>query len=178
MHFARFLTIKGAYDQLYTSMLARGKLPLKDTGVGYWSMAVADDIYTLFQRIKLQDSKNFIDIGSGDGKVVMIASLFTKASGIEIDSELHEKALKVRDKLGLKAKLVKGDYHDLDLSKYDVIFYHPDHANHKLELKLMDELKGKLILYGPDNHPTSFQREMSFIANSTPVSIFVPRRFE
>lgn len=172
MSVAKFLKIKSEYDRYYRYLLSRGRLPLKDTGVGFWGMAVADDIYTLFKRIRLGSHKNFIDIGSGDGKVVMIASLFTNATGIEIDNELHEKAMEVKKSLKLKARLLQGDYHEHSLKKYDVIFYHPDGLNHKLELKLMDELKGKLILYGPHDHPTSLQREMSFIAHTTPVTIF------
>ena len=34
------------------------------------------DIYDFFVKIKLERYKNFIDLGSGDGKVVLIASLF------------------------------------------------------------------------------------------------------
>jgi len=41
----------------------------------------------------------------------------------------------------------------------------------------MDELKGRLILYGAHYHPTNLQLNMSFIANTTPVSIYVPRKF-
>lgn len=172
MSLSRFLAIKSEYERFYNQLLSRGRLPLKDTGVGYWAMSVADDLYSLFKRINLSQYKNFIDLGSGDGKAVLVASLFTNASGIEIDKELHEKAVEICKKLKLKAKLMHGDYHDVNLKKYDMIFYYPDSANHKLELKLMNELKGKLILYGPHNHPTSLNREMSFIANTTPVTIF------
>jgi protein-L-isoaspartate O-methyltransferase len=176
MNLGRYLAVKSAYDSFYASLLSRGRLPVKDTGVGYWGMSVADDIYSLFNRIRLHEYKNFIDIGSGDGKVVLIASLFTKATGVEIDDELHQKALQIRDNLKLKAEFIKGDYHDINLRKYDLVFYHPDSNNHRLELKLMEELKHRLILYGPHYHPTSLQHEMTFIANTTPVSVFLPRR--
>ncbi|MFH1510937.1 MAG: hypothetical protein ABIF10_04535 [Candidatus Woesearchaeota archaeon] len=178
MDLAKYLAIKGEYDRFYTWLLSRGRLPLKDTGVGYWGIAVADDIYDLFKRLELNRCRNMIDIGSGDGKVALIASLFTKATGIEIDEELHNKAVEIKNKLKIKAKLLLGDYHDHDLAKYDLVFYHPDHANHRLELKLLEELKGKLILYGGHNHPTSLKHEMTFIANTTPVSIFVQRKLE
>jgi hypothetical protein len=58
-----------------------------------------------------------------------------------------------------------------------MIFYHPDHMNHRLEIKLMKELKGRLILYGQHYHPTSLNREMSFIANSTPVTVYSAKKF-
>lgn len=59
-----------------------------------------------------------------------------------------------------------------------MIFYHPDHHNHKLELKLMEELKGKLVVYGGLYHPTSLQRDMHFIANTTPVTVFSRKEHE
>jgi hypothetical protein len=162
MKLAKFLAIKSEYERFYNDLLSQGRLPLKDTGEGYWAMAVADDVYELFRRLKLQRYKSFIDIGSGDGKVVLIASLFTRATGIEVDDK----------KLKLISILLHGDYHELDLRAYDLIFYHPDHHNHRLELKLMEELQGKLVVYGGLYHPTSLQREMHFIANTTPVTVF------
>jgi protein-L-isoaspartate O-methyltransferase len=178
MKLAKYLAIKSEYERFYYDLLSSGRLPLKDTGHGYWAMAVADDVYELFKRLKLQEYKKFIDIGSGDGKVALIASLFTNATGVEIDEELHNKATEISRKLKLRSRLVHGDYHELDLAAYDVIFYHPDHHNHKLELKLMKELQGKLIVYGGLYHPTNLQREMHFIANSTPVTIFSRKEHE
>jgi len=172
MQLSKFLQIKSEYDKFYHQLLAKGRLPLKDTGFGYWAMACADDIYPLFKRIRLEKAKNFLDLGSGDGKVVMIASLFTKSTGIELDKELYDKSVEIKDKLGVKARLLNTDYHSHDLSKYDWIFYHPDQQNHKLEAKMMKELKGKLIVYGGHHHPTSLKREMSFMAETTPVTIF------
>ncbi|MFH0977730.1 MAG: class I SAM-dependent methyltransferase [Candidatus Woesearchaeota archaeon] len=177
MNLAKFLSIKSEYDKFYNQLLSRGRLPLKDTGVGYWSMSVADDLYTLFQRLRLQNYKRFIDIGSGDGKAVMVASLFTSATGIEIDKELHDKAQEIKKRLKIKANLLNGDYHEHNLKNYDIIFYYPDSLNHKLELKLANELNGKLIVYGPHYHPTMFKHDMSFIAHSTPVSIFSRNEF-
>lgn len=178
MDLAKYIAIKEEYDRFYAWLLSRGRLPLKDTGAGYWGMAVADDIYDLFKRLEVEKCRSMIDIGSGDGKVVMIASLFTKATGIEMDEELHNKAVEIRDKLKIKAGLVQGDYHDHNLGRYDLVFYHPDRANHRLELKLLQELKGRLILYGAHHHPTSLQHEMTFMAKTTPVSMFGPRVLE
>ena len=43
----------------------------------------------------------FIDLGSGDGKVALIASLFCRqAEGIEIDDELFGKSLEMKEKFG------------------------------------------------------------------------------
>lgn len=80
MKLAKYLAIKSEYERFYHDLLSAGRLPLKDTGEGYWAMAVADDVYELFKRMNLQEYKSFIDIGSGDGKVALIAALFTKSN--------------------------------------------------------------------------------------------------
>ena len=43
---------------------------MRDTEVGFWGTAACDDVFELFQKINLSKFKNFIDLGSGDGKVV------------------------------------------------------------------------------------------------------------
>ncbi len=170
---AKYTVIKDAYDKFYNELLASGRLPLKDTGEGFWGIAAADDLIHLFKKINLDSHKSFLDLGSGDGKVVMIASLFTNATGIEIDRELHDKAVEIKNKLGLKkASLINGNYMDHDLSKYDVVFINPDKRMTQLEPKLLRELKGKLVVYNHLFHPEVLRKEMEFVAHTTPVAIF------
>jgi hypothetical protein len=99
MSISKFQQIKEEYERFYNHLLSRGRLPLKDTGAGYWAMSVSDDLWHLYRKLDLSKYKNFIDIGSGDGKAVAVASLFTKATGIEIDKELQDKAEEIRDRL-------------------------------------------------------------------------------
>jgi len=66
------------------------------------------------------------DLGSGDGKIAMIASLFTKAAGIEFDEELVKVSNQMKKKLNLDVKFIQGDFMQSDISKYDVIFINPD----------------------------------------------------
>ncbi len=172
---AKYIQIKSEYDKFYNRLLSQGRLPIKDTGVGYWGISVADDLFELFKRIKLDKHKNFLDLGSGDGKVVMIASLFTKATGIEADEELHNFAKEIKKKLKTmagKASLINENFYDHDISKYDVIFYNPDQNPEKISPKFSKELKGKLIVYGPHFHPENLKKETSFFANTTQVTIY------
>jgi len=83
-----------------------------------------------------------LDLGSGDGKIVLIASLFTKsAAGIEFDEELVKKGIEIRDKLGLKCDLICADYMEHDFSQYDILFINPDKSfHHGLEEKLLREM--------------------------------------
>ena len=76
-------------------------------GKHFWNASIAGEVYEAFKKIKLNKFKNFLDIGSGDGKVVMIASLFCKnAEGIEIDKSLHNKSVQIKNKF--KIKILKG----------------------------------------------------------------------
>ena len=87
-----FHDIKNEYDEFYKIILKSGKLPMWNTQKGFWSASIAEEVYNTFKRIDLNKFQNFLDLGSGDGKVVMIASLFCKnAEGVEVDSFLHSK---------------------------------------------------------------------------------------
>lgn len=170
----KYSQIKESYDRFYTELLASGKLPLRDTGIGFWENSVSDDIWHLFNKIDLKRYKNFLDLGSGDGKVVLIASLFTNAHGIEADPELHKKAEEMKKRHNVRrAKFFHGNYMDHDLSKYDIIFLNPDKRLTELEPKLKSELKGKLIVYNHLFHPQTLKKDMHFMAGTTPMTIYV-----
>jgi len=142
-----------------------------DTTKGFWGAAITEHIYEFFKKIKLSEYKNFLDLGSGDGKVVLIASLFgVKATGIEIDNDLIKTSLKIRDKLKLKASFVKDDFLKYDLSKYDVIFINPDKGFEKgLEDKLLKELKGRLYVYNQIFLPRFLKKGRTFWFDGVPV---------
>ena len=169
----KFEQIKAEYDKFYRSLLKKGQLPMGDTEAGFWGAAVADDIFELFRKIELYKFRNFIDLGSGDGKVVLIASLFTNAAGIEFNKELHEKAVEIRDNMGLKAELVQGDFMQHDISKYDVVFVNPDKPFNKgLEKKLRKELKGILLVYNIVYHPDSMEKGKTYWMEVTPATVY------
>ena len=123
-----FSEIKKEYDVFYRSLLQRGRLPMWSTEKGFWNASVSDEIYDAFRKIKLNKFRNFLDIGSGDGKVVLIASLFCRnAEGVEIDDLLHHKALEIKEKLGFgNVAFHSKDFFEHDFSKYDVLFTAPD----------------------------------------------------
>jgi len=115
----------------------RGKLFLerrsqRKTKVGYWAMSNPEQVFELFNRLNLKGFKSFVDLGSGDGVVVAVASLFTSADGIEADASLHSSAVEMRKRSGLKYGLKNADYLEEDLSGYDFIFMNPDNYFYKL----------------------------------------------
>ena len=170
-----FSQIKKEYDDFYRELLKKGKLPMWSTEKGFWNSSISDEVYDAFKKIKLSKFRNFLDIGSGDGKVVFIASLFCKnAEGIETDKLLHDKAIQIKNKLKISnAILHNTDFFQHDFSKYDVLFLAPDSSlDRGLENKLLNEMKGKLIHYGHHFHPRFLKKEKDFLMNNTLVSIY------
>jgi protein-L-isoaspartate O-methyltransferase len=172
MKASQFLEIKTEYDNFRKSMLKQARFLIKDTGVGFWGISYLDDIYTLFKKIKLHESKNFLDLGSGDGRVSILASIFTKSVGIEYDKELHDFAMEFKEKLKSNAKFYNDNYLNHSLEKYDVVFINPDKRFEEVENKLLTELKGKLVVYGAEFHPVSLKKVQTFHAHTTPVTIY------
>ncbi|NQV08264.1 class I SAM-dependent methyltransferase [Candidatus Woesearchaeota archaeon] len=174
-----FNDIKQKYEEFYQELMKKGRLPIKDTGVGFWGAAVIDEVFEIFNKIELGKFKHLLDIGSGDGKVVMIASLFgVKATGVELDQELFKKSMEIKNHFS-KRKHAKNvefhnkNYYEHDFTPHDILFINPDIPFHRgLENKLLREMKGKLLLYGSHYYPSYLKKEQSFAVNGTEVSVY------
>jgi len=176
MDIALYQKIKKEYDDFYKSIMRGGKLPMRETSQGFWGAAVADEVFEAFKKAGLKNCKNFLDIGSGDGKIVLIASLFAKNSfGIEIDESLVNKSIEIKEKLAIKnAGFSKGDFYEEDFSKYDFLFCNPDSPIERmLEKKLLKEMKGRLIVYGSQFIPKKLFRESEFKISGTDIFVFI-----
>lgn len=159
-------TISGEYKKLGGELLQNRKF-LKATKLGYFAGSKIDDLYFVFDEIKLEKYKNFIDLGSGDGRAVLIASLYTNAEGIEIDKELAQTAEKMQKEIGKKypriiqnSAFVQGNYLiNADFSKYDIIFINPDNYFYELEKKLRKEMRqdALLVVYNPIFKPLNLK---------------------
>ena len=162
--------LREEYGKFYRELLKQGSLPMRDTDKGFWGTTKIDAAYEFFKRIELGKFKNFLDLGSGDGCVVLVASLFTKATGAEYDKELVEKSLEIRQKTGLKATFIQGDYMRLNFSDYDFIFINPDTAFHRgLDQKLAKELTGVIYVYGIVHRPNLLKRGRTFWLEQMPI---------
>lgn len=175
----RFQAINRAYDDYYKSLLSKGKLLVRDTSAGIWGYASASVCFKFFKQINLDKAKKFIDLGSGDGKVVAIASLFTDSVGIEADKELLEDSIKIKDKLvkenaiqADKCKLICDDFlkQEYDLSGYDIIFINPDKLfTLEFEQKLVKELTGTLYIYNNIFAPKMLKKGKTFWIDQMPI---------
>ena len=167
-----FQKIKEKYDDFHRFLLANGRLPARDTKIGYWGVTPLSELYELFKRINLGQYKNFIDIGSGDGRVVLLASLFgIEAHGIEFDPWLANTSLFIRRRLDLphftNTKLLQDNFMEHNLSRYSLIFTHPDKPFYRdgFEAKLLKELNGQLIVHGWEFHPLHLKRKEEHVIN-------------
>lgn len=148
--------IKQTYDFFQRSMLLKGKMPYRDTGIGFWSGSNVLDVFEVFKKIGLDNYQNFLDLGSGDGRVVLTAALFgLHATGVEVDKELHNRALQVKEHLQIhNVSFFNNDFRDHNMLHYDCLFCDPDQPISRfLERKLLKEMNGILIVQGYHFHP-------------------------
>ena len=94
----------------------------------------------------LQSGEVLYDLGSGDGRAVIMAAkdFGAKSVGIELRDDLAKKALMSIHELGLdeKTQIVQNDIFDVDLSEANVVFlYLTTSANERIKPKLEQELK-------------------------------------
>ena len=170
-----FYQIKRGYDGYYKALLSSGSLPLRSTAKGFWGHVPAEDTYNAFRQLGLGRNKTFIDLGSGDGKVVLIASLFCKrAVGIEIDNELFKKSLEMQRNLGIaNAIFFNDDFYNHSILDFDLVFVYPDEPMHRgVEKKLLNEMTGKFIHCGHHFHPENLKKHKDVLINGTLFTLY------
>jgi predicted RNA methylase len=95
---------------------------------------------------ELKAGEVFFDLGSGDGRTVIMAAkdFGARAVGVELREDLVKKALSTiyEQSLQNRITIVNGDMFNVDLTSADVIFlYLTTSANEKIKPKLESELK-------------------------------------
>ncbi len=95
---------------------------------------------------ELQPGETLYDLGSGDGRAVIMAAkdFGAKSVGIELRDDLAKRALSSIQKLDLrdKPRIIQKDIFTVDLSSANVVFlYLTTSANEKIKPKLEAELK-------------------------------------
>lgn len=162
----RFKRIKKSYEAREKELREKGISIDRLTKKGLFSPSDMDEIFDFFKEIKLQRYRTFLDLGSGDGRIVLIASLFTKAAGIEHDLALARASERMRDSLKIKpesAQFINADYMKQNLSEYDIIFWYPDDQKKEhVERKLLKEMEGKLVIYRGIYMPKKLSKVSSF----------------
>ena len=170
--------VKNMYQTFERFLLKNGTHLARDTGIGYWGVTNVPALQELFQHIELHKHNHLLDLGSGDGRVVLMASLFgIKATGIEFDDWLLNCSLDIKRKLDLphfqNARFLKDDFMKIDISPYDIIYVSPDKPFHRgLDQKLSQQLSGKLIVHSYEFLPHALRLEKELQINGEKFSIW------
>jgi hypothetical protein len=170
----KFNTIKEAYNQLHTDFLKENPILVKYIDSGVWAPSLPKELFKIFKKYE-DKSKVFLDLGSGDGIAVMVASLFfKKAVGVELDKGFFNTSLKMKEKLKIaNAEFINDDFHNLDFSDYDILFIAPDKEFPlKLENKISSELNGILIAYSSIFQPQTLKKVDEFPTHHFTVSVY------
>lgn len=171
MQQGRFETVRQAYARRRSRLMVEGRSQRR-TGRGYWAMSDPLQVFELFRRLDLQDFRGFVDLGSGDGVVVAVASLFTEAAGIESDEVLHREAEEIRARLGMDFVLKNMDFLEEDLSRYDFIFINPDNYFHRLEKRLVEDFRGRIVIVDNIFRPLTLRPERSVSVMGSSFSVY------
>lgn len=113
---------------------------------GPWVPTPLTTVHRMLTMADVRPGELVYDLGSGDGRILVVAALDFKARavGIEIDPFLHLLSKALITLLGLygQVQLVHGDIFAQDLSKADVVTcYLLPSINEKLAEKLARELR-------------------------------------
>ncbi len=158
----------------------KGPVPEEVVAKGLFYPSLLDELLPAFEATVMPGVR-FLDLGSGDGRVVFLAALLgAQASGIEYDRHLHRIALEARRRLeGImpvdRAELRRGDFFRADLTTYDVIFYFGSgsYAEDRMLAKLgRDMHPGAILLLA--HGPTVVIPDLIQIADYGPVRAYRP----
>ncbi|MCK4435999.1 class I SAM-dependent methyltransferase [Candidatus Bathyarchaeota archaeon] len=100
----------------------------------------------MLKAVDLKPGEAFYDLGSGDGRTVIMAvqEFGARAVGVEMREDLAKKALATIQELGIQDRvtIVQSDLFKVNITHADVVFlYLTTSANDKIRPKLEKELK-------------------------------------
>lgn len=165
----QFDAIKRYFREKDEEAMQKGSLPMRSTDVGFWGVSNLDDVYAFFEKMNFPETITFCDLGCGDGRVVLVASLFVHASGIEYDKELAARGQEAAKELGLDCDLICDDILAHDLSQFDALYMYADRNFSYLTPKLKAEMKGTLYLYHDTYHPDGLVKQKTTWVGQIPI---------
>jgi hypothetical protein len=172
----KFRIIEGYFTRLDAQRKATGKPLHEGTAHGIWGPTHMLDAYELFLRMRLDGRGPFVDLGSGDGRIALLAALFTESCGFEGDKSLSaiadqaKRALQGRmPELG-RCVLVHGDYATADLSRFGVLFTFADHPwDPGFEKMLAERCRGVLLSYNNIFLPKTLPKGRTYWIQQIPI---------
>jgi SAM-dependent methyltransferase len=173
-----FICLKERFDREDQRIIEEKGISVFNTTYGIYGSSSLRDVFDLFVRIRLWEKRAFVDLGSGDGRVALLAALFTNAVGVEGDDALHARAIRLqqefKDALPQldRCSLRCADYTQENLSPYDILFIYADHNwPRAFQEKLLRECRGTMLslhnIFRPDVLPkgkTYWIHQMPFVS--------------
>lgn len=129
----KFNLIREHYSRQDIELITKKGSRVFNTSHGIFGVSDLAEMFSFFQEVGALGER-IIDLGSGDGRIALLASLFGPTTGIEVDKDLHNIAVKTREELIEhipeleRCRLVNGDYTEADLSGYTLFFTYADHG--------------------------------------------------
>ena len=125
------------------------------------------DLLLIFKKFKIS---NFLDIGSGNGKIVLAVAIFMDifSTGIEIDEGRYDRSLYYLNhmndhKLYESVNFLNDDFRNIFFGEYDLIYccntVFSENDNHSLYEKINSEFYGIFILF---DYPKNFRKYLIF----------------
>jgi protein-L-isoaspartate O-methyltransferase len=166
----RFLAIKEYFAALDAKKEKKEEKLVFETEKGIFGTSNVQDIYDWLTSLELSEDIVFLDLGSGDGRVAIVADLFCTTKGIEYDAELVEASKKHAKALESTAELVQGDYTDIDYNDAQIVFCYADHEFSKeLVTKLKEQFSGTLYVYQGTFFPNNATKGKTTWIGQTPI---------
>lgn len=93
-------------------------------GWPFWAATSDERIELAFDLAELQPGEHLIDLGCGDGRVLLRAAAFreAKVTGIELDPELAASARRLLAEHEVDGTVIEADFATVDLAEADVVF--------------------------------------------------------
>jgi hypothetical protein len=172
----KFKIIEAYFKSLDEKIKQQHGKPFFNTTHGIWGATSMLDAFELFMKLSLDERKGFVDLGSGDGRIVFIAGLFTDACGIEADPTLSAVALKAKSDLLSRlpelhrCSFINTDYTTASLHSYEILFTFCDHPwSPSFEEKLQKECKGVLLSYNRIFLPEKLKKGKTYWMQQIPI---------
>ena len=168
-----FAKIEKEYQEYDKQRILSGKF-LQKTSLGHYGTAAVSSLLESFSKLYLGQFRSFVDLGSGDGRAALIASLFTQATGVEIDESLISVSKEMSIKTGVFATFVQKDFEEINLRGFQALFINPDKSFYALEKKLHAEMdpSARLIVYGNLYRPLHLRLEKEIVVDGVKIGVY------
>jgi SAM-dependent methyltransferase len=116
----------------------------ENTAWPFWAATSDERIDRAFELAVLQPGEHLIDLGCGDGRVLLRAAAFHQArvTGVELDAELAATARRLLADHDQRGQVVEADFAEADLAGADVVFAYLSPATlQRLRPRLATELR-------------------------------------